>query len=314
MTDTTKLEPIAPTEAVETYLTHRETEVSATTLDAHRYRLQHFSRWCAENGIKSLSELNARDLQDYRHWRQQDGDLNAVSVRTQMSTFRVFIKWAEDYNAVPSGFSEHVRVPQPDSNARDVRIDFERIDAILKYLRNYEYASPRHTLFEILWHTGIRIGSAYSLDTQDYNHDQQGSAYLEVNHRPQSETPLKNKRNGERTMILDSDRDELLDDYIDARRHSVHDKNGRKPLFTTRHGRAHKTTLRKCITVSRARASTQTSVLTTELSKTVTPHNAATTRVNAPPASRHTLSATLRSPTGSPSMARATLAKQSVNG
>lgn len=37
----------------------------------------------------------------------------------------------------------------------------------------------------------------------------------------------------------------MIDDYLDAHRYTVTDDSGRQPLLTTKHGRAHRTTLRK---------------------------------------------------------------------
>ncbi len=244
MTRTPNLHDISPEEAVETYLKHRESELSKKTLEAHGYRLAHFPRWAEENGITSMAELTPRHLQDYRHWRRREGDLNEVSVRTQMSTIRVFIKWAGDYDAVQPNLYESVRVPQPDDNSRDEKIEAERVDKILDYFEKYEYASRKHVLFAVLWHTGIRIGTAYGLDLGDFHPRDQ---YLDVVHRPEDGTPLKNKQSGERPVALNDKHTKLLKDYIEARRHDVTDENGREPLFTTKHGRAARGTLRKWV-------------------------------------------------------------------
>ena len=237
---------ISPADAVERYLMHREQEVSEQTLQAHEYRLNHFVRWCDQSGIEAMCDLSARDLQDYRYWRQEDGDLNAVTIHTQMTTLRVFLKWAGGYEAVPQQFFERLRVPElpRDQNSRDTKISPERAEKILKYLQRYEYASQKHTLFSLLWHTGIRIGAARGLDLDDFNRKER---YIEIHHRPNKDTPLKNGINGERPVSLDKTRTELLSDYIEARRDNVTDEYGRKPLFTTMHGRPAISTLRERI-------------------------------------------------------------------
>jgi len=48
-----------PEEALDRYLSDRSGEVQEATLQAHRYRLQHFIRWCGEEGIDDLRELCA---------------------------------------------------------------------------------------------------------------------------------------------------------------------------------------------------------------------------------------------------------------
>lgn len=237
---------IDPEEALERYLMHREQEVSEQTLQSHEYRLKHFVKWCKENGIEALSDLSPRDLQDFRYWRQKDGDLNDVTLHTQMTTLRVFLKWAGDYEAVPQQFFERLRIPKlpRDQNSRDTKISPERAENILNYLQRYEYASQKHTLFSLLWHTGIRIGAARSLDLRDFNEKER---YIEIHHRPDTDTPLKNGINGERPVSLDEKRTELLSNYIEARRDDVTDDHGREPLFTTVHGRPAVSTLRERI-------------------------------------------------------------------
>ena len=95
MTTENELEPLAPETAKEMYHREREGEVAERTLQAHHYRLVHFIRWCDENDLDNLNELSGRALHEYRLWRKDDGDLKAVSLRTQLQTLRVFIKFCE---------------------------------------------------------------------------------------------------------------------------------------------------------------------------------------------------------------------------
>lgn len=247
MEPTQELIEIEPERALDKYLEHREAEeVSDSTLRAHRYRLQHFVRWCDKEEISSLSELNSRDIQEYRYWRKADGDLNNVSWHTQMTTFRVFLKWAETYQAVPNSFHKQLEIPSldPDEDARDETFDEERSEAILNHLEKFEYATKKHALFKLLWHTGMRIGAARTLDVDDFHPDDQ---YIEIHHRPESSTPLKNRDKGERPISLSSDVVQVLKDYIETNRPDVTDRYGRSPLFATRSGRAHTTTLRETV-------------------------------------------------------------------
>ena len=66
----------------------------------------------------------------------------------------------------------------------------EAAKQLLEYLRQFEFATRTHALIEVLWHTGIRIGAAYSLDVEDYDREEQ---YLQLHHRPETGTQLKNK-------------------------------------------------------------------------------------------------------------------------
>ncbi|WP_321169772.1 site-specific integrase [Halorarum salinum] len=88
-----ELEPIDPETALELYIAEKEMELSKSTLRSHRSRLGHFIRWCDERDITNLNELTGRKLQEFRLWRRNDGDLCKVSVKTQIDTLRVFIRW-----------------------------------------------------------------------------------------------------------------------------------------------------------------------------------------------------------------------------
>lgn len=105
------LEPIAPAEAVQMYLTDKQAEIAKATLYSHKFRLGHFLRWCNENDVNNLNELTGRDLYRYRIWRHEEGDLETVTEKTQMDTLRVFIQWAETIDAVPNDLS--IKVTEP---------------------------------------------------------------------------------------------------------------------------------------------------------------------------------------------------------
>uniref|UniRef100_UPI00374C9725 tyrosine-type recombinase/integrase n=1 Tax=Natronococcus roseus TaxID=1052014 RepID=UPI00374C9725 len=187
----TKLEPIHPAEAFEIYLDERRAEVTANTLQAHKYRIGHFLRWCEEKEITDLNSLSGRRLHEYKIWRQKEGDLNAVSVKTQMDTLRVFIKFCESIDAVPPALHEKVLSPKLNhgDNQSNAILTKDVAHNLLDYLYRFEYASFNHVLIRLLWTTGMRVGTAHGLDLEDYDQDDR---YLEVRHR--KSTPLKNKQ------------------------------------------------------------------------------------------------------------------------
>lgn len=243
----TELEPIPPREAYDWYLDDRAPELSESTMYAHTSRLGHFVRWCeAEAEIDNLNALTGRSLQRFKTWRRDEGDLNLVSVRTQLSTLRVFIRWCEGINAVTPGLHEFVQPPKltGKDGVDDRMIPFEQANAILTHLAKYEYASFNHALFEVLWVSGMRMGGAHSLDVSDYA---PGDGKLKLRHRPDTGTTLKNGEEGDRNVSLRAKTCQMLDDYLAHRRVQVQDEYGREPLFSTAHGRASKSHLRVCI-------------------------------------------------------------------
>lgn len=234
----------SPETALERYLSDREDEVQQATIQAHKYRLSHFLRWSEQEGIDNLNNLNGRNLQDFRYWRKQDGGLNNVTLHTQMTTFRVFIKWCEDFQAVVPGLHEKIRVPNldEDEDVSDQKIKPERTLKILEYLEKFHYASRDHAMLRILFRTGVRTGGLRTLNLTDYYPQDQ---YIEVKHRPEKDTPLKNGEKGERPIYLNAMTCQTLDDYIEKSRIEVEDDYGYKPLLTTNHGRLSPNTIRQ---------------------------------------------------------------------
>jgi site-specific recombinase XerD len=237
------LEPIEPQRALDLYLADRENNLTKATIYSHQSRLGHFVRWCDEQDIRNLNELTGRQLHEYRLWRRDEGNLAPATEKTQMDTVRVFIKWLESIDGVEQDLHAKVRSPtlSGGDNIREVMLDPEQAEEVLGHLRKYEYASRPHVVLALMWHTMMRVGAVHALDCEDYNPDDQS---LELIHRPETGTPLKNGEGGERFVALSDEICALLDDWLADRRPAVTDETGREPLVTTPQGRAHRTTLR----------------------------------------------------------------------
>lgn len=240
------LEPIEPEQAVELYLEDRANELSERSLYGHKSRLGHFTRWCNQEDISNMNALNGRDLHRFRVWRRQDGDLAPISEKTQMDTLRVFIRWCGNIDAVPEDL--HSKVVSPlmsiDDETNDVMVDSEVAERILEYLSSYEYASIRHVCFLLMWRALLRRGAVRALDVSDYDPEEMS---LEVRHRPEEETPLKNQKRGERYIALSDETCAVLDDWLADRRPAVTDDYNRDPLLATARGRPHATTIQNYV-------------------------------------------------------------------
>lgn len=241
-----KLEPITPERAKKMYLNARKGEVSQSTLDGYHYRLKHFIRWCDEKGIDNMNELSGRKLQEFRTWRRDDGDLKPVTLEGNLDALRVFIRWCESIDAVAQGLHEKIIMPtlsKEDEQAESI-LSTEQAEAVLEYLRQYEYATRGHAIIELLWHTGIRLGALHSLDLKDYNSERET---LALRHRPETGTALKNGKEGERIIALNGNVCSVIEGYIEHNRPDSRDDSGRKPLFTSRYGRLSRTNVRETV-------------------------------------------------------------------
>jgi site-specific recombinase XerD len=232
----------APEEAVERYLKERKQNSADSTLYNHRSTLRNFLEFCNLNGIERIEDVDPFFISDYRLDRAEE--VSDTTVYNDLSTIRVFIRWCESRELLDRDIAENMTLPDVDDASRDTTINPERAEQILSYLEKYEYATLRHALFALLYDTGIRIGSARSLNVTEFDRE---NKYIKLTHNPDEDTPLKNQEGGEREVNISEDTVEILSDYIDARRNKVTDDYGNKPLFSSSQGRAHRTTLRKHI-------------------------------------------------------------------
>ena len=239
------LRPLAPADAKEMYLADREGDVRDATLEAHHYRLKAFVEWCAENAIDDLRDLSGRDLFAFKSDRADD--LAQTSLQGQLSTLRVFLRFAADVDAVEPQLAEKVRPPTPEDDTRERRVERDDADAILNHLRRYEYASRDHALMLTAWHTAARIGGLRALDVDDVALDDPEQPHLRFRHRRDTGEPLKNGTDGNRDVAIAPHVVDVLRDYIDERREDVEDDHGRRPLFTTTQGRLSEGWLRQTV-------------------------------------------------------------------
>ncbi|RQG89347.1 tyrosine-type recombinase/integrase [Natrarchaeobius chitinivorans] len=229
------LEPLSPAEAVNLYLNHREPELSEKSIQNQRYRLNSFIDWCQETGFENMNDLSGRDLHRFRSWRQKE-DVATITLRSQLATLRVFLEFCANIDAVEPGLRERVLLPEVDSvdESRDIKLEEDHANRLLDYLEKFDYASRDHVIVAILWHTGIRLGSLRAFDLNDFDPDDQ---CLELRHRPETGTRLKNGSKAKRAIAVGETYCRTIQDYIDTHRDSVTDDYGRHPLITSTHGR-----------------------------------------------------------------------------
>ena len=248
------LEPIDPGEALEMWLDRLEATRADETIASYGYRLQSFVEWCESEGIDNLNDLTSRDVFRYdSHRRSQD--LRVTTLNTQFGTLKQWLHFCARIDAVDDSLPPKVEVPTVElaDRVNDELLSAERAEVIRANLERYERATRKQAMFELMWHTGCRLGGVRGLDLGDCffedsdlerlrHQDDIDSEALEnvelpfvyFRHRPT--TPLKNKREGERPVALSSEVAGRVREYIDVRRVERVDPNNRSPLFTTEKG------------------------------------------------------------------------------
>lgn len=230
------MESIDKNEASRLFFESRSSEHSDATLKLDRTAVNQFIGWIEH---EDLNYVTARDLHRFKLFLQSEYSKSTVAMR--YGKIRIFLSFVASIDGIDADVPEKMQVPSRNGQARDDTVEPDRAEAILEHLRKFEYASKRHAMCEIVWHTGIRTGTLRSLDLDDFQADEER---LRIRHRPETDTPLKNGASAERYVALSSKVTDVVADYIDHNRKDVGDEYGREPLFTTYRGRVRKDGIR----------------------------------------------------------------------
>lgn len=254
------LESLSPKEGAEMYIADRD-DLREQTSSAHYYRLKQFWEWCDDRGVSNLNDLSGRDLHRYKVYRSKELDLSLSTVRGDLFTLRAYLEFCEVVDAVEPGLNAKVEPLIPslsgDEGVSDASIEAKRAETILEYLGQFEHASCRHVMFSLAWHVGCRLGALRAIDVEDFypdpdpadfpdlsEEDLPEGPFIDIRHRPETDTPLKNGSGGERPVNISAETVELVEDYIAVKRKNTTDEYGRNPLFTTSQGRISRSAVR----------------------------------------------------------------------
>lgn len=229
-------------EAYDTYFHHKHDELSKQTIRTYKYKLKRFILWCEEQSIIETTDILPQTIYEYKHFLTNEMGSTAT-VRSYLSTVSSFLRFCSNMDTIDIEIVDLVNdiLPnQSDTESRDVHIDADHCDSLLELLSTIEYGSRNHVIMRLLWVTGIRKGALRTIDIDNIDFDDQS---IEIEHHPDTETPLKNGTKGERIISSDSKTMSILSMYIEHRREEVQDEYGREPLITTINGRISKETV-----------------------------------------------------------------------
>ncbi|RDZ53183.1 integrase [Haloferax sp. Atlit-4N] len=234
---------LKPREAVSRYLRRRRADSTDASVKGWKYRLKQFVQWAESVSIGTVSEFRGYDLDEY--FEVRSGTVAPATLEGEMWTLQKFFEYLEQIEAVDDGLADSVRIPDIDEEERSNSVSLEAQDAvsILRFYRQSDVhrATRNHVFLELAWYTGARQGGIRALDLRDLQLDEN---YIEFRHRPETDTPLKNKSNGERPVAIPPEVSEILREYIDENRYAVHDDHQRQPLLASMNGRPATGTIR----------------------------------------------------------------------
>ncbi|WP_436929095.1 tyrosine-type recombinase/integrase [Halosimplex halobium] len=226
---------LRPREAWERYIDRKRPERTEHSMKSIYYRIRLFVEWCEDQGIDRVSELNGWHFEQYETERRSR-DLAVMTLGKEMGTIRRFVEYLERIEAVDDGLSEkvpNIHIPK-EARSSDKKLAAEEALPLLDYYREHERGTRHHAFLELAWSTAARLGALRGLDRRDFDAEEQ---LIEFKHRPETDSPLKNKTEGERVVGLPPEVAEAVQDYIKGDRWDKRDDNGREPLLTSREGR-----------------------------------------------------------------------------
>jgi site-specific recombinase XerD len=227
---------LSPPQAKERFLRRRRSDRTESTIQSYHSRLKLFVEWLQGVGITEVSDLQPYDLNEYYDIRS--GNVAATTLKNEMFTIKEFCGFLETLGATERDLVDNIPIPDVgrDERSSDTKLHHDDALAILQQFRNdpSEYASRTHVVLEIAWFTGARIGGIRALDVHDVYPDDN---YLEFRHRPGTDTPLKNKYQGERPVAVPEATMDAIRTYIQGDRYDVRDDHGRQPLIASMRGR-----------------------------------------------------------------------------
>lgn len=218
-------------------------ELSDSSVASYERRLDHWTTWCAHNDVDELNELEPWDIGAYEDHRR--ARVEPVSLNNELTTLRQHLRWAMRLGLVDETVVEAVDPPKvpPADQVDETLLTPSRGEALLRAYRGGDAQHSReHALLEVAWWTGARLGALRGLDLGDVDFDE---GFVQFQHRPDTATPLKNGRDGERIVGLGDEVVDAVRGYVnDSRPRNVVDAAGRRPLFATTHGRISTSQLR----------------------------------------------------------------------
>lgn len=237
----------SPEDAVNEYIVDRQGQRQRTMLKRDKGHLSVFVNWCDKHNIESLADLQPEHLTTYCASRREHHGLTRATLKHSRNSLQRFLRWAAKQQYCPRSLLGHIRDVDIDGSTK--RHDHYLLpkygDQIVKHLRNNNHGSEKHAMVEIGWSTGFRTSTIRSLDVDDIHDDEN---YIELEHRPETGTPLKRGSESERRVTIPEQATRAIQGWItNPNRPDGTDNYDRRPLFPALHGRRQQSSIGKIL-------------------------------------------------------------------
>lgn len=248
MTTTNEFAVAEPQDVIETYIKHPDNDFARNTRKNKRSNLRAFREWLATKNITDMSVVTPMMIRNrYPVWLDENRNITSKVARNQhYSDIRNFLDHCKKSGYIGEDLVEAVPSPSVDKQSRvrdDDGLAPEFVGRILDRLDRLHYASNRHVALLLMYEVPCRAVTLSALDVGDFvgpEESDRGHGYVEFKHRPDSDpaTTLKNGRGSERVVALRDGVCEVVRDYVENKRRDITEDSGRRPLLTSRQGRA----------------------------------------------------------------------------
>lgn len=137
------------------------------TVDGRRRDLAAFARWATAAGHRDPGALTVNDLRNYINGRRREG-LAAAAVARQLSSLRVWLRWAVEQGQLRHNPASELRAPKAAQRLPKVvaREDLSQLlDAPLERLqRDPQLALRDRAMIELFYSSGLRLAELQGLD------------------------------------------------------------------------------------------------------------------------------------------------------
>lgn len=240
-------EDFNPTAAGEYWVNKRKIDHTENTIRTDRKDLDPFLMWCDDHDINRVGDLNEWTIEQYEQYAHAREDWKPITIKNKLQTLKQFLEFLGEKGAFNGYLHPAVTVPDLDRSQEVNTEKWNKTDALpqIRFMRDSPkwYGTFEHAVTEVAWFTARRGQAIEGLDLPDYvrepdEDDPADGPYLDFNHRGDQGTRLKNELDSEDPVEISEDVADVLDHFITRERKNKRDENGRKPLFTTRQGRA----------------------------------------------------------------------------